>query len=342
MRTARLHGAGDLRLHDEPDPVPAAGEELVRVTAVGLCGSDRHWYTEGGIGDAALRRPLVLGHELAGVIVGGERDGERVAVDPADPCLRCPTCLGAGGHLCPNLRFLGHGETDGGLRSLLAWPGRLLHRLPESLPDAEAALLEPLGVALHAIDLVGVAPRRAGVFGCGPIGLLLVQLLRALGWASVVATDVLAHRVAAARAMGATEAIAADPDGAPPAGLPAVDVAFEVAGSDGSLADAIEGAVAGGRVVLVGIPEGDRTSFAAAAARRKELTLHLCRRMTADDLPRAIGLADDRRVELAALISSRYPLAEAATAFAALVARRGLKVVVEPSGAFGDKPAIDR
>ena len=342
MRAARLHGPGDLRLHDEPDPVPAAGEELVRVTAVGLCGSDRHWYTEGGIGDATLRRPLVLGHELAGVIVGGERDGERVAVDPADPCLRCETCLGPGGHLCPNLRFLGHGETDGGLRSLLAWPGRLLHRLPESVSDAEAALLEPLGVAIHAVDLVGAAPRRAGVFGCGPIGLLLVQLLRALGWPPVVATDALQHRVEAALAMGATEGIVVEPDGTSSGRPPETDVAFEVAGTDRSLANAIASARPGGLVVLIGIPDGDRTSFEAAAARRKELTLHLCRRMTADDLPRAIRLAEERRVDLAPLITARYPLTESATAFHALVERRGLKVVVEPDHGAGEDPPVRR
>ena len=312
------------------------------MTAVGLCGSDRHWFLEGGIGDATLRRPLVLGHELAGVIVGGERNGERVAVDPADPCLRCETCLGAGGHLCPYLRFLGHGETDGGLRSFLAWPSRLLHRLPDSVTDPEAALLEPLGVAIHAVDLVGVAPRRAGVFGCGPIGLLLVQLLRALGWTSVVAADVLPHRVEAARAMGATEGIAVEPGGTPPDRLPETDVAFEVAGTDGSLADAIASARPGGLVVLVGIPDGDRTSFEAAAARRKELTLHLSRRMTADDLPRAIRLANERRVDLAPLISARYPLTESAAAFEALVERRGLKIVVEPARGSGEDPPMHR
>ena len=170
MKALRLHGAGDLRLHDEPSPVPAAGEVLLRVTAVGLCGSDRHWFDE-----------LVLGHEFAGVIETGSRAGERVAVDPAIPCARCAVCLAGQPHLCLRLRFAGHGSTDGALRSRLTWPEALAYALPDSLSDAEAALLEPLGVALHALDLGHVRPgARAGVFGCGPIGCEVAPVTRPL------------------------------------------------------------------------------------------------------------------------------------------------------------------
>ena len=319
MNALRLHGVGDLRLHDEPEPVPGDGEALVRVTAVGLCGSDRHWLVEGSIGDAVLERPLVLGHELAGVVESGERKGERVAVDPADPCERCDVCRSGRLHLCPNLRFAGHGTTDGGLRTVLAWPTRLLHPLPDSLSAPEGALLEPLGVALHALDLAPVGPgTTAGVFGCGPLGLLLVQLLAVAG-ASVVADDPLPHRLAAAEHLGATA-----PDGG------AVDVAFEVAGDDRALAAALEALRPGGRVVVVGIPDGDRTAFTASLARRKELTIALCRRMQPGDLPRAIRLADAGNVDLASLITGRYPLTAWEDAFDDLVERRGLKAVIEP------------
>ncbi|MGH2603768.1 MAG: alcohol dehydrogenase catalytic domain-containing protein, partial [Dehalococcoidia bacterium] len=190
MKALRLHAAGDLRFHEEREPIPEAGEELVRVTAVGLCGSDRHWFAEGGIGDATLDRPLILGHEIAGVVEDGPRRGLRVAVDPADPCQRCETCLSGHANLCPGLRFAGHGETDGGLRTLMAWPRRLLHALPDSIGDAEAALLESLGIAVHAAALGEVQPgMSAGVYGCGPIVLLLLQLLHAIGCRPIVATD---------------------------------------------------------------------------------------------------------------------------------------------------------
>jgi L-iditol 2-dehydrogenase len=326
VRAARLHGPGDLRLHDEQDPIPAPGEELVRVTAVGLCGSDRHWFMTGGIGDATISRPLVLGHEIAGTVVDGPRSGTRVAIDPADPCGRCDICRADRANLCPTLRFAGHGSTDGGLRSLMAWPSRLLHPVPDAIPDDEAALLEPLGVALHAVDLGEVlAGSRISVHGCGPIGLMIVQLVRGLGAETIVAMDPLPHRVDAARQLGATDArLVGEP---PPSSI--VDVAFEVAGEDSAVASAIDAVRPGGRVVLIGIPDDDVTSFPAAAARRKELTLTLCRRMTASDLPRAIALMAAGRVELRPLISARHPIERAAEAFAALVDRRGLKTIVQ-------------
>jgi L-iditol 2-dehydrogenase len=319
VKALRLHAARELRLHDEPEPEPADGEVLVRVTAVGLCGSDRHWFLEGGIGDAVLDRPLVLGHEIVGTIESGARAGERVALDPAVPCGRCSLCLAGNPHLCLELRFAGHGSADGALRTCLTWPERLAYALPDGLSDAESSLLEPLGVALHAFDL-GKAPpgSTAGVFGCGPLGLLLVQALRAAGVETIVASDPLPHRAEAAVALGAT---LEDRE---------VDVAFEAAGDDAALADAMAAVRPGGRVVLVGIPDGDRTSFTASTARRKGLTLLVCRRMKPADLPRAIRLAAAGEVELGGLVSGRYALSEWREAFDELVKRRGLKVVVEP------------
>jgi L-iditol 2-dehydrogenase len=328
---------GDLRLDEEPDARAGEGELLIDVTAVGLCGSDRHWLVDGGIGDAVLERPLVLGHEFAGVVASGPRTGERVALDPAIPCGACAVCASGLAHLCPEVRFAGHGDTDGALRPRLAWPETLAHPVPDVIPDAEAALLEPLGVALHALDLGHVREgTTAGVFGCGPIGLLLVQALRAHGAHTVVATDPLAHRRAAAEMSGASRAVAPEElsEVPLPGGL-GVDVAFETAGTDEAVADAIAAVRPGGRVVLVGIPDGDRTTFPASAGRRKGLTLLLCRRMKPQDLPRAIELAAARRVDLGALVGERRPLLQWEEAFAALVERRTLKVVVQP-GALPD------
>lgn len=337
MRVLRLHGRRDIRLHDEPRPEPGPGEVLIRVTAVGLCGSDLHWFSEAGIGDAVLASPLVLGHESAGVIASGPRTGQRVAIDPAIPCDHCELCLAGHGHLCRDLRFAGHGATDGALRAFMAWPERLAHTLPDGISDSEGALLEPLGVALHALDLGGLGPgMSAGVYGCGPIGLLLVQLLRMVGADPIVATDRLPHRVAAARAMGATQTVrtmdggvgTADEVPGPASGL---DVAFEAAGDGAAVESAIRAVRPGGRVVLLGIPTDDRTSFTASVARRKGLTIQLCRRMQPGHLSRAIRLAETKRVDLRSLVTGRYPLPDAEAAFAAATERRGLKVVIEPS-----------
>jgi L-iditol 2-dehydrogenase len=327
---ARLHGARDLRLHDEPPPEPGPGDVLVRIGAVGLCGSDRHWFLDGAVGDTALTAPLVLGHEFAGAIVGGSRDGERVVVDPASPCERCDLCRGGNGRLCRSMRFAGQAPTDGALQTWFAWPGSRCIRLPDSIPDDEAILLEVLGIALHAIDLAVVEPGMvAGVYGCGPVGLVLVRALRAAGVGRIVASDRLANRVEAAAASGATQTQLVG-DGPDPAAAIPVDVAFECAGEDAALESAVRAVAPGGRVLIVGIPESDRSTFPASPARRKEVILQLVRRMEAPDLPRAIELVSRGDVRLDGLVSHRFALAQVADAFEVLAARSGIKIVVAP------------
>jgi len=327
MRVARLYGVGDLRLSDEPPPVATPGHTLVTVTAVGICGSDLHWYAEGGIGDARLAEApgLVPGHEMAGVTA----DGTLVALDPAAPCHHCDMCRAGHHNLCPNISFAGHGTTDGGLCERVAWPDNQLVPLPDGLSAADGAMLEPLGVAVHAMDLAHPRPgMTVAVAGCGPIGLLLVQLARACGAHYVLAADPLEHRRAAAARYGADEVHAAVTDGRPP-GL-GVDIAFEVAGTDDAVEAALTVARPGARVMLVGIPETNRTSFPAALARRKGLTLSLVRRM-GDVYPRAAALVSRGTIDVASLVSDRYPLDRADEAFRQAAARTGLKTIVEPS-----------
>lgn len=277
----------------------------------------------------------MLGHEFVGVVADWARAGERVVLDPAIACGRCGPCLDGDEHLCLACSFAGH-SVDGALRSLVAWPERLAHPVPERLTDPEASLLEPLGVALHALDLAGdLGPgASAGVYGCGPLGLLLVQLLRRAGLETVVATDPLRHRADAARAFGATAAYEARRAGVEilPASLrrTGVDVAFEVAGDDEAVATALDTLRPGSRLVVVGIPSDDRVAFTASTARRKGLTIAFCRRMKPSDLPRAVDLAARGGVDLGGLVGDRYPLDRAQEAFAAAVERGGLKVVVEP------------
>jgi L-iditol 2-dehydrogenase len=330
VRTARLHGAGDLRVHEEPGPGADAGTSLVRVTAVGICGSDLHWWDEGAIGDATLAHPLVLGHEGAGVIAEGPRRGERVAIDPAIACGTCRACRDGYANLCYRIRFAGHGETDGMMRELMTWPSELLHPLPDGVPDADGAMLEPLGVALHSVDL-GHLPfgGSASVVGCGPIGLLLVQVLKAAGASSVLAVEPLAHRREAASRYGAD--VVASPDVVDLRELVGVgvDVAFEAAGTAEGVRLAVESVRPGGRVVLAGIPGDDTITFQASVARRKGLTIAMVRRMN-HVYPRAISLAARRVVDLGSLVSSRAGLGSAASAFADAARRTGLKVLIEP------------
>jgi L-iditol 2-dehydrogenase len=344
MRALRLHGVGDLRLADEPAPLPGPDEALVRVTAVGICGSDLHWYDESAIGEAVLTRPLVLGHEAAGVIVDGPRAGERVALDPQVPCGACETCAAGRGHLCPKVRFLGHSVTDGALRELLAWPAANLVPLPDTIDDVAGAMLEPLGVAIHALRLARVRPGdTVGIFGCGPIGLLLIQLARVAGATTIVATDRLPHRVEAARRLGAVAALVEDGTERgfllhATAGR-GVDAAIEVAGEDDAIETAIALARPAGTVVVAGIPAGDHSTIAASIARRKGLDLRFSRRMNRV-YPRAIALVEAGLVDVASLVTHRFPIADGEAAFRAAARRDGLKVVVEPSAAASEPAAI--
>ena len=324
MRAARLYAPGDIRLAEEP--VPAAGPpmSLVRVTAVGICGSDLHWWDDAGIGDARLERPLVLGHENAGVIAGGPRRGQRVAIDPAIPDETCPQCRRGYRNLCPQVRFAGHGVTDGGLREFLAWPdvaaapaarravrcrrrpARAARRGPaRARSRPSAARPERRGDRLRA-DRADADPAPAGG-GRGPGG---------------------RRGSAAASPPGGGPVRRARQAGPEPAG-DGVDTAFEVAGTDDAVDAAMTVVRPGGRVVLAGIPDGDRTSFRASVARRKGLTIAMSRRMN-DAYPRAIALAASGRVDLASLVTRTAPLTEVADAFAAAARREGLKVVVRP------------
>jgi len=326
VRAARLHAAGDLRAADEPAPQAGAQMSLVRVTAVGICGSDLHWFEEGAIGDAKLTHPLVPGHEGAGVIADGPRRGERVAIDPAIPCQGCRACRDGYRNLCYRIRFSGHSDTDGMLREVMAWPSALLHPLPDGLSDAEGAMLEPLGVAIHSADL-GHLPfaGTASVIGCGPIGLLMIGVLKAAGASSVLAVEPLAHRREAAARLGADQVR----DPASDLTEAGVDVAFEAAGNDDAVGLAMASVRPGGRVVLAGIPGDDVIGFGASLARRKGLTIAMVRRMN-EVYPRAIGLASRGAVDLGSMVTSRFGLGEAQQAFADGARRTGLKVIVEP------------
>jgi L-iditol 2-dehydrogenase len=330
MKVVRLHAHGELRTYDEPRPVPAAGEALVRIKAVGVCGSDLHWFSEGEIGDAKLEHPLVLGHEFAGETL----DGQRVAVDPAIPCRRCEFCERGHPNLCGNMIFAGHGETDGALREYASYLPRCLFALPDSLSYADGAMLEPLGVAIHAVDLGKLrAGMSVGVFGCGPIGLLIVQMARVSGASHIIATDLLPHRVEAAKIFGADHAILAEAGNEldeirAATGGRGVDIAFEAAGEQEAVDVSVAAVVPGGKVILAGIPTDDHTSFSASAARRKGLTIKLVRRMK-HTYPRAIELVSKGLVDVRSLVTHRFPLAEAREAFRVAERRDGLKVIVE-------------
>lgn len=317
MRVARLFSIGDMRLIEEPIPIPRPDEALIRITSVGLCGSDLHWYKEAGIGDSHLKKPLVLGHEFAGVTDAGQR----VAIDPAISCGVCEQCKRGNPNLCVSLRFAGHDNEDGALREWIAWPKQCLHSISNTIGDSEGCLLEPLGVAIHAVDLGKVRSGMSiGVFGCGPIGLLIIQVAKAAGASEIIVTEPLNHRFAAAQKFGAKRWAPNEE----------VDVAFECAGENEAVEDALRAVKPGGRVVLVGIPSDNQTVFTASIARRKGLTLLLVRRMKFT-YPRAIQLVEKQVVDVHSLITHHFPLGKIGEAFTTAQSREGIKVIVQVS-----------
>jgi L-iditol 2-dehydrogenase len=330
MKSVRLHGTGHLQIHEEQIPVVADGEKLVRVKAVGVCGSDLHWFSEGSIGDAKLAHPLILGHEFA----GETEHGQRVAVDPAIPCGHCEFCEQGHPNLCAHLVFAGHGKQDGALCEYISWPARCLFSLPDSFTAVDGAMLEPLGVAIHSVDLAKLkAGMTVGVFGCGPIGLLIIQLAKLSGATQIIATDKLAHRAEAAQRFGADQAyFVGDSSGLEKMRAAVkehgVDVAFDAAGTQDAVDDAFAAVRPGGRVVLVGIPDDDKTLFSASIARRKGLTIKLVRRMK-HTYPRAIDLVSKGLVDVCSIVTHHFPLEKAAEAFHMAQRREGLKIIID-------------
>jgi L-iditol 2-dehydrogenase len=325
MKTVRLHAAGDLRLHEEPVPRPAGGEILLRVRVVGICGSDLHWFAEGGIGEARLDKPVVLGHEFAAVTEAGRR----VAVDPSIPCGECEICREGNPNLCEKVVFAGYGRQEGALREYLAWPERNCFPIPDSISDSDGVMLEPLGVALHAVDLAHLRhDMRVAVLGCGPIGLLILQLVRLFGVKSILATEVLPHRVEAARALGFEDCRLAEKSSTVLPGIEAPHAVFECAGENAAVETAVDILRPGGKILLAGIPADDRTAFRASVARRKGITFLLVRRMK-NTYPRAIELVEKGLVDVRSLVTHRFPLEKAAEAFATAARREGVKVIVE-------------
>ncbi len=277
-----------------------------------------------------LDDPVVPGHEYAGLAEDGLYAGRRVAVDPAIPCGRCETCRTGHGNLCPTVRFAGHGGVDGGLQDRLLWPDDLLFPLPDELSDDAGALLEPLGVAIHAVRVAHV---RLGhdvlVVGAGPIGVLVAAVARRAGAARVFVSEPLEHRRRTALRFGADAAWG--PDRVEDELMAAtsgrgVDVVVEMAGADEGIATAVACARPGARVGLGGIPSIPSSSFAAAPARRKGLTFAMLRRMHGT-YPQAIRLATTG-IDLDDLVTHRFPLERAAEAFEHAVHRTGDKTVI--------------
>ncbi len=326
MKAVKWFAPRDMRLVDEDIPTPAPHEALVRVESVGICGSDMHYYEEGCIGSAKLCEPLILGHEYGGIVeaVGAEADpalvGKRVAVEPGIPCMRCEWCRRGDYNVCLGMAFPGGPGHHGALREFMPVHAGFCFPLPDSMDGVAAAMIEPLAVAVHTVELARVTPGdTAMILGLGPIGLLTAMVAKLAGVHVLYGSDLLDYRVQAGGKHGVDAAFNASREDTVErmvreTGGRGVDIAFDCARSSETLGLACRVARPGGRCVLTGISGAEIDPLPVSITRRKELTLQWCRRFK-HNYPTAIALAASGKVDVRALCTHSFPLAQTPAAF---------------------------
>jgi L-iditol 2-dehydrogenase len=321
-RAAVLYAPYDVRLEERAMPQVGPNDVLVEVKAVGVCGSDVHYYEHGRIGTHIVRQPLILGHESAGMIVAAGTDvergriGERVAIEPGIPDGTCEQCRCGRYNLCPNVRFFGTPPIDGAFANYVTVPSQFAYTLPDNLSDEEGAMIEPLSVGLWACRKGRL---RGGdhvlITGAGPIGMLAMKVALALGVAAVTITDVSPPRLARARQLGAARTINVAEQPLAQAGVQ-VDLLLECSGNQQALTDGIRSLRPAGTAVVVGMNPGEELSVPMSYIQNREITVRGTFRY-ANTYADAIALVASGRIDVRSIITGRYPLEEAEQALQA-------------------------
>jgi L-iditol 2-dehydrogenase len=327
MKVFKLTSLREMELVDAPDPeIRQPTDVLIKMGAVGVCGSDIHYYTTGRIGSQVVEYPFTVGHECAGVVleigksVTHVRPGDRVAIEPAVTCKTCDQCLAGRENTCRNNRFLGcPGQAEGSLSEQLVLPDENCFKIDDHMSLGEATVSEPLAIAIYAVRQSGLTPgQKIGILGLGPIGRTVHLAAVDEGCGPAYATDNIEERCAAARAAGLTwvgnpratnlvgEILSREPLG--------LDVVYECCGQQAALDDAVELLRPGGTLVMIGIPEVDQIHFAPDKIRRKELTLINIRRQRGC-VEAALDLIGRRQAAVAELITHHFPFSASKEAF---------------------------
>lgn len=330
-RAAVLRTVGDIAVEDRPVPRPGAGEVLVEVSAVGICGSDVHYFEHGRIGDFVLEQPMVIGHESAGRIAAvGEgvdpaRIGQLVALEPGVPCKTCTQCLAGRYNLCPVMRFFATPPVDGSIASYVALDAAFAHSAPEGMTAEHAAMAEPVSVGVWACRKAEVSVGdRVLVTGAGPVGLFAAQAARAFGASEVTLTDLSDYRLEVARGLG-FEARRGDE----PLGENRYDVLFECSGAAPAFKAGMRALDRAGRAVVVGMGS-DELPLEVFTLQGKELTVSGVFRYR-NCYPAALELIGSGAVDVAPVLTHRFGLEQTEEALT-LVRREpnSLKAVVLP------------
>ncbi len=341
MKALYAHAARDLRLSEFDSADPGPGELRIRLARGGICGSDLHYYLHGGFGTVRLKEPMILGHEVAGYVEAlgeGVSDlaiGDLVAVSPSRPCRACEECFRGLPNQCLNMRFYGSAmpfpHIQGAFReSLVADASQCVKA--DGLTPAQAAMAEPLSVALHAMrqagDLVG---RRVLVTGCGPIGLLAILAARRAGAAEIIATDIADGGLDFARKAGADIGLntANNPDALAPysEGKGSLDVQFECSGAQPAVRAGLGALRPSGQIIQLGLSGDMELPMMQVTA--KELSIKGSFRFH-EEFSAAIAMMQKGLIDIAPLITHSFPLADFDTAFKTATDRsQAMKVQLE-------------
>ncbi len=330
-RAAVMTALNEIEIQDRPIPEPGVREAVVRIEAVGVCGSDHSYFVRGRIGEYVVNGPIVLGHETSGVVekVGAEvtnvAPGDRVAIEPGTPCRNCHECRVGRYHLCPQLVFLATPPYDGALLEHMLIDARNLFPIPDSMTFEQAALLEPLSVGIWACKRANLMPGDdVLVTGAGPVGLVSASAARAFGARTVTITDISDFRLELAESMGFKTERSDAPSAAD------FDVLIECSGAPGVLAAGMRRLRPAGRAAMVGMSKEDLIGLPLAQLNPNELTLGTVNRYN-NTWPIAIELVASGRVDVTPLVTHRFTLQQ--TAEALTLGERvdnSLKAIIHP------------
>ena len=336
VRAIVAHGAHDLRIESIPGQPLTSGAVEIRPVVGGICGSDLHYFHRGGVGDFAIREPLVLGHEIAGIVervgdgVTSVAPGERVVADPSLPCGRCEQCRRGRRNLCTDVWFLGSAarlpHSQGGFRERLVVDASQCVPVPSGLSLGAAVFAEPLAVTVHAVARAGpVLGREVLITGAGPIGLLALMVALRAGAAAVTITDICELPLRVARGVGAADAV--DVSGGAP--VPTSDVAIEASGAPGGLETCLSCVRPGGRVVMLGMLPPGSVPIMANRAVTREVELAGSFRFAGDEFRTAVTMLSSG-LDVSRLLTGRIPMADSVGAFeTAGDRRRSVKVQIQ-------------
>lgn len=327
MKAMRLTGIRRMEMTEIPEPVITGPKDVkIKLSVLGICGSDIHYYVNGRIGSQVVDYPFTVGHECAGIVTEAGKNvkrvkpGDIIAIEPAMPCRECDQCLAGRHHTCRRLKFLGcPGQAEGSLMEYIVMPEESCYPVNNNLNADHGAISEPLAIGVYSVKKSGgIKNLSAGILGFGPIGMSVMLAAKAAGAGPLYVTDKIDERLLIAEKEGAKAAmnplkkdVVAEIGGFSRLGL---DIVFECCGEQEAVDQAVELLKPGGKLVIAGIPEFEKWKFDADKTRRKEISIQFIRRQV-DCVQPSLDMMSSGEINIDRMITHRFPFMETKAAF---------------------------